>query len=399
MALPGNLKTQLPAIASALMTLVPAVLQHEVWGKPIISSDTAVKADVDISSGTINITTFDAQPDYPRCVRLKFTGTGTAAVGKVTVATVPLVAVKASGTIAYGTMQALDAFKIREHATDVWTTWVYNVDFTSAATLNTLINGLSFVDSTVISSDITVAAATAGAAGNAIEMSQTGTNLTIVAMSGGVSADTLAVDGDVYTFVSSGPAAHKIVVGANQNDTATAIAARLTTDKAALGLTSATASTDTVTMTVTPVGTAGNSKVLTVDGTRMTKVQFVGGLDGIVGAVTVAGHDMEGEVLTEVLNVNTSTTLTWNTLAAFSDLTSVKATVTGITGASRLSLGVHTYLGLSHDVGSGAVKREVLDGVAATTLGTLDATNNTYLPNKTLDGAKVLELWYMGSFL
>lgn len=389
----------LSAYLGALAAEMPPYMVHEVFAKPIISSDTALKSAQDISSGTVNITTFDLQPDYPRSVRLKFVGTGTAAEGSVTVVTNPLLVATASGTVTYsGSFEAADAFKIRKNSSENWTTWVYNVDFTTDDELNVLINGLDYVNSTILSTAITVTAVAAGAVGNDIEFDQVGDAFTLVQTSGGVDADTITVGPTTYTFVTSGATGAQINRGANQAATATNIAAKFTTDKTTLGLTSATADDVDVDMVVTPVGADGNDKTLTVDGTRITKVQFTGGIDGIVGNVTVAGHNARLEDISEVVAVDTDVTLTYNTAKAFSNVTAVTATLTGCDGSSTLSLGVGTAIGLAGTVPANGVKREALDGVAATTLGTLDATNDTYIPNLTLNGAKALEVWYLSTY-
>jgi hypothetical protein len=232
-------------------------------------------------------------------------------------------------------------------------------------------------------------------------MAQTGTHFTLTQCTGGLNADTMIVAGNTYTFVSGSPSSTEIqVAGEGVNATATNIASRCTTDKTALGLASATANTNVVTMVVDPAGAAGNSKVLTVDGTRVTKVQFVGGqgAGGITGTVTVHGTDMLGATITSAVTVATASALTYDTVKAFATVTSVTGTLTGAETGNTLSLGFGPALGLPRASQTSGVIKETFNGAHQSSLGTLSTAHDTYTPNGTLDGAKAVEILCMVSY-
>jgi hypothetical protein len=379
---------------------IPTHLEMLAWLKPLAASDTNMKTAQDISAGAVNFTTFDLQPDYARSIRLKFVDSAVAAAGSVTVATVPHTQIEAAGTVVVGEIGSGDQFKIRKSTGDPLTTWTYGTDFSTAADLNTLINGLDYVNSTLDTATITVTAVALGDAGNSIVMSQTNAHFTLTQCTGGVTADTLTVAGTTYTFVASGPGAGVIVKGGNVNDTATAIAARLTTDVTALGLTSATANTNVVSMVVNPAGSAGNSKVLTVDGTRVTKVAFAGGEDagGVTSTVTVHGTDMLGAVQTEEVTVATTSNLRYDTLKAFATVTGITGTLAGAEAGNTLSLGFGPALGLPRVSQSSGVIKETFNGAHQSTVGTLSSAKDTYTPTGSLDGAKAVEILCMVAY-
>lgn len=109
-------------------------------------------------------------------------------------------------------------------------------------------------------------------------------------------SDTLTVAGTTYMFVSDTPEEDEIEIGGTINATAAAIAAKLTADKTTLGLTSAIATQNVVAMIVSPSGVAGNSKILTTDGTRITKVAFSGGSDRTSTIMVGYGYDVSFKI-------------------------------------------------------------------------------------------------------
>jgi phage tail sheath gpL-like len=93
-------------------------------------------------------------------------------------------------------------------------------------------------------------------------------------------ADTITVNGEVITFITSGtPAADEVLVGATTADTAQSIRDVINSDPELYGCTAAGSGT-TVTLTAIAEGTAGNS---------------VGTLEGVTsGSFTVAGATLTG---------------------------------------------------------------------------------------------------------
>jgi hypothetical protein len=90
--------------------------------------------------------------------------------------------------------------------------------------------------------------------------------------------DQLIVGSKTYTFKVTATLATHIQIGDDIETTATNIANRINTDTAATGCTAVPHPT-TVVLTVNTPGTAGNSKVLTTDGTRLSDTNFSGGDD------------------------------------------------------------------------------------------------------------------------
>lgn len=404
MVLPSNIKAALPDIIRAVQTAL-GIRPYEArmaWALPHVATTNALKAAQDISNGAVNITSLNL-PDYPRNVTLTIVDSAVAAIGSVTVASLPHVLVAGTGTVVVGTLHAGTHFKIRQTGSSSWTDLVYNSDFSDAATLADAIDALSYVSAANVDGTITVTGTPGGAADNSIQMAQVGTDFTLTQVSGGVDPDTLVVAGNTYTFVASDPSSSQIAKGANVNGCATNIAARLTADKTALGLSSATASTATVTMTVTPAGEAGDAKVLTVDGTRITKIQFTGGGDAgdVTGTLVITGKDPVGANLTASIPVNTGTSLVYTTAVAFSKVTSVTGTLVNCQNGNTLAVGTGPAFAIPITTAAVTVVREVFNGVASSSLGTLSRDNKLYTPNATPDGSKPLEVdWvyvYAGS--
>jgi len=88
--------------------------------------------------------------------------------------------------------------------------------------------------------------------------------------------DTLVVGGKIYTFKVTATTNLHIQLGVDKETTATNIATRINTDTTSTLCTGVPGPAD-VELTANTGGTAGNSITLTVDGTRLTKTQFVNG--------------------------------------------------------------------------------------------------------------------------
>lgn len=88
--------------------------------------------------------------------------------------------------------------------------------------------------------------------------------------------ETLTVGSKTYTFKVTATTNLHIQIGVDKETTATNIATRINTDTASTLCTAVPGPAD-VALTANTGGTAGNSNTLTVDGTHLTKTQFVNG--------------------------------------------------------------------------------------------------------------------------
>lgn len=155
-------------------------------------------------------------------------------------------------------------------------------DFVAIANLTTLIQALASVNATDDATTVTVVAATAGTAGNAIAMSKTGAGLTCSALlSGGVNASTVTVAGHVLTESTEWTAS------ADANTTATSLASAID----GLSEVAATATLAVVNIVGATTGVVGNVALLTSDAVRLLKsgAALTGGVDGLDCTVTGTG--------------------------------------------------------------------------------------------------------------
>ena len=161
---------------------------------------------------------------------------------------------------------------------------------------------------------VTVTTDVLGAAGNAITLvSSNGTRLAVTGsgfLTGGVTADTITINGLVYTAVAGAKADNtEFSIDGDDTATATDIAASVTADTrtGTLGDVTATSAVAVVTLVQTLGGTAGNATTLaSSDGTRLavSGATFSGGTDGpITTNIAARGITVAASVGTQPVEV------------------------------------------------------------------------------------------------
>lgn len=123
------------------------------------------------------------------------------------------------------------------------------------------------VTATAAGTVVTIAAVTAGAAGNniALAVGQASITRSGATLTGGSDADTITVNGVVFTAVSGAPAANQFQVNADNNVVATNLrnAINASVSAGVAGVINATSALKVVTIAAVTPGTAGNALTLT----------------------------------------------------------------------------------------------------------------------------------------
>jgi len=124
--------------------------------------------------------------------------------------------------------------------------------------------------------------------------------------------------------------------------------------------------------------------------------QTVGGATG--GYARVCGIGMNGKMVSELFTLGAVTaTLTGNVPFLTVDRIAIWGVTGTLTEADHLQAGCGAKIGLPMPEGSVLVDvvKERFNAVdVAVTPANINRTYGTYIPTSTLDGAKVLELWY-----
>lgn len=121
------------------------------------------------------------------------------------------------------------------------------------------------------------------------------------------------------------------------------------------------------------------------------------------GIITVVGVGPAGEAVTETINIANGGTHTYTTANAYAKVTSITPSgLVGIdVGTDKIQAGVATAMGLPIPAGATSVV-VYKAGVAATgtataaddTVGTVDTTARTIVPNTAADGTKSFDFWF-----
>lgn len=122
---------------------------------------------------------------------------------------------------------------------------------------------------------------------------------------------------------------------------------------------------------------------------------FGGGMTG--GYMAVYGMGLKGEKTREEFHISAAGTYTGNVPFLTVDRISVWGCTGTLTTADVVKVGVGAKIGLpmaSNEVLLDIVKERFNAAEIAPSGGTINRTYGTYTPASTLDGSKVLELWY-----
>ena len=285
------------------------------------------------------------------------------ATGTVTVVDyTQLAAAKAQGTVTFGVPVNGDTVTIDGHTFTKASTASGN-NFAVIADLTTLINALTNVDATDNGTVITVVAAVAGSAGNALAMSL-GTNTGTMAISGA----TLAGGHNNATITVNGTAlvaGTDFTAATSNNATATSLATAID----GLALIGAAAVGAVITITADAYGTAANAYALVTSN---------------VAGATVSGAHMDGGVAgdTVIVNSNTFTAVSGTPSAAqfkvIADLTALCEALANVTAtddgstvtivADAVGTGGNAYtLALGTNAGTMTISGATFTGGAAQT--------------------------------
>lgn len=235
------------------------------------------------------------------------TGAGAYATGTLTLDTNPAYGVQASGTIQLTGNPANGNTVVIQGTTVTFVSGTPSgnqVQIAGSAALTSAAlqafleasadsNLALFVYNTI--SDTTTATVRAfGTGGNSYTLTKVGANITVsgATFSGGVAADTFAINGTTVTFVNVTTSGNKVVVGATANATAANMQTFLAAS-ADTALDDCTYSTtdNVVTITAAAAGTAGNSIALAESSSHITKsaATLLGGLQPSTVAFATAG--------------------------------------------------------------------------------------------------------------
>ena len=168
-------------------------------------------------------------------------------------------------------------------------------DLALSITDDARVGTLNDVNAAAIGAVVTITQTVTGAGGNATTLVSSGATLAVsgAVFSGGVNADTVTVNGLVYTAVAGAKGDnYTYSIDTGDDETATDLADSITNDDrvGTLGTCSATASTDTVTITTDVEGVAGDATTLTSTAAGRMVLSggtFSGGVDA--DTVTVNG--------------------------------------------------------------------------------------------------------------
>jgi hypothetical protein len=145
---------------------------------------------------------------------------------------------------------------------------------------------LGVVSASASTDTVTLTSDVLGVAGDATTLAQTGGTITLggATFSGGVDADTITINGLLYTAVAGTKADNtEFSIDTDDDSCAADLADSVNNDVrvGTLGIVSASATTDTVTLTSDQVGTAGDATTLAETGTTITisGATFSGGDD------------------------------------------------------------------------------------------------------------------------
>lgn len=235
------------------------------------------------------------------------TGGGAYASGTLTLDTNPAYGVQASGTIQLTGNPANGNTVVIQGTTVTFVSGTPSGNqvqiagsaaLTSAA-LQTFLeasadSNLALFTYNTISDTTTATVRVFGTGGNSYTLTKVGANITVsgATFSGGVAADTFAINGTTVTFVNVASSGNKVVVGATANATAANMQQFLaaSTDT---NLDDCTYSTtdNVVTITAAAAGTAGNSIALAESSSHITKsaATLLGGLQPSTVAFATAG--------------------------------------------------------------------------------------------------------------
>ncbi len=197
-----------------------------------------------------------------------------------------------------------------------------------------------------------------GTGGNAITLvSSSGTELAVSGsgtFTGGVTAETLTVNGNAYTCVSDTPSDFTEFSNAVDDDaTATSLAAAINGDTRAgtLDDVTATATTDTVTMTQTVGGQGGNATTLAETGAGITiSGATFDGAEAFDTSLTVTAANVAANInaITTVPNYSATSAVGLITIKIESDHTAVD----GLTVASEVTTIATTDVNMGVDTGN-----------------------------------------------
>lgn len=193
---------------------------------------------------------------------------------------VPEAGVQAAGsvTILDYTLLALATVSLDGNDLVEGTDWTAGTDeATTATSLAAALDGISGYSASAVGAVITITADAVGVAGNVTlttDGDAEGITLSGAALTGGVDADTIDVNGSTFTYVDSSP-------GANEFSDITELEALV---EAVSGITSAVVSADGyIRVQASAVGTAGNAITLELGASN-------------VGTMTISGDTLEGGV-------------------------------------------------------------------------------------------------------